>query len=275
MGFSRLKIPLPTLSEQRSIADYLDRETAKIDALMDKQTTLIDRLRERRIAMVSEATSRGIDGAAIYESGIPWQGKIPAHWSVGPLRSLLRITKDPVGEAWIDTQLLSLTKGGVVPRDPDSGEGKFPASFETYQFVAPDDLIFCLFDIDETPRTVGRATQRGMVTGAYTRYTVNRSLADPHYLEWAFTAIDDGKRLRPLYTGLRKVVQKSRFAAAPLALPPLEEQARIAAHLDRETAKIDALIGKAERFVEIARERREALITAAVTGQLDLTEGAA
>lgn len=268
----RVEIPLPPLPEQRAIADFLDRETARIDVLIEKQTKMIDRLRERRVAMVSEATCRGIDGAPLRSSEIQWQGEVPDHWTVGPIRRLMTLTKEQVGGAWSTTQLLSLTKGGVIERDPDSGEGKFPASFDSYQLVAPDDLVFCLFDIDETPRAVGRATQHGMVTGAYTRYAVKRSVANPHYLEWAFIGIDDGKRLRPLYTGLRKVIQKSRFAAASLALPPLEEQRRIAAYLDRETAKIDTLIAKTERMIELSRERRSALITAAVTGQIDVTK---
>lgn len=271
-AFSRLVVPVPQISEQRAIADFVDRETAKIDALIAKQNEMVWLLRERRESLIATSVTRGLRPSAdLVERGITWQGPTPANWSAVPLRSLLRLQKTPVGNKWASTTLLSLTKRGVITRDIDSGEGKFPASFETYQSVEPGDLVLCLFDMDETPRTVGLAHQHGMVTGAYTRFKVNRSMVSPEYLEWAFIAIDDGKRFRPLYTGLRKVIQKSRLLSAKLALPPLDEQRQIVDHIDRETAKIDALIAKAEEHIALAQERRAALITAAVTGQIDIT----
>src|SRR5205085_1259139 len=120
-----------------------------------------------------------------------------SEWRVLPTRAALSFVKHPVGDAWEETQLLSLTKQGVILRDIHSGEGKFPASFEDYQFLAPDDLVFCLFDMDETPRTVGRATQPGMVTSAYSRFVVDQSIAIPRFLEWYYLAIDSAKRFRP------------------------------------------------------------------------------
>ena len=266
-----VSLPLPPVTEQRAIADYLDRETAKIDTLIEKQTTMIERLRERRVGVIAHATTRGIRSGVKLKDAPQWQGQVPAHWVESPIRRALQFRRQLVGATWSTTQLLSLTKQGVIVRDIESGEGKFPASFEGYQHVKPNDLIFCLFDIDETPRTVGRASDYGMVTGAYTRYCVRENVANPHFLEWAFIAIDDGKRFRPLYTGLRKVIQKPRFVGARLALPPLDEQREIADYLDRETAKIDSLITKVERHIELAKERRAALITAAVTGQIDVT----
>lgn len=205
-----------------------------------------------------------IGAEAVQDSGLQWIGLIPAHWRVVPTRSVLRIVKEEVGQAWSSTPLLSLTKRGVVLRDIDSGEGKVPGSFESYQFVESNDLIFCLFDMDETPRTVGLVAQRGMITGAYTRFVVDSAVADPQFLEWYFISIDDGKRFRPLYTGLRKVIQKPRFLAAGLALPPLAEQLAIANYLDRETARIDTLIEEQQRLVEILLERRTAVAVHAI-----------
>ena len=200
------------------------------------------------------------------DSGLQWIGRIPTSWRVVPTRSVLRIAKEEVGEAWVSTPLLSLTKQGVVLRDIDSGEGKMPESFDSYQVLEPDDLVFCLFDMDETPRTVGRAVQRGMITGAYTRFVVDHLVADPRFLEWYFISIDDGKRFRPLYTGLRKVIQKPRFLAAGLTLPPLIEQRAIADYLDRETARIDTLIEEQQRLIEMLRARRNSVIDRSVFG---------
>ncbi|MEV0158303.1 hypothetical protein AB0H57_32110 [Micromonospora sp. NPDC050686] len=167
--------------------------------------------------------------------------------------------KRTVGERWSETVLLSLTKQGVIVRDVSNGEGKFPASFEDYQVVLPNELVFCLFDMDETPRTVGLARQKGMVTGAYTCFSINPGVAEPRFLDWYYLAIDDGKRFRPLYTGLRKVIQKPRFLGAGMALPPLPEQRAIADYLDEETARIDTLIRKQERLIEMLRERRASI----------------
>ena len=182
----------------------------------------------------------------------------------------MRAVKQLVGDSWALTQLLSLTKRGVIVRDIESGEGKYPESFETYQHIQPGDLVFCLFDVDETPRTVGLARQSGMLTGAYTRYVVDRRRAMPEWLEYYFTALDDEKRLRPVYTGLRKVITKDRFGSLRIPVPPLSEQAAIVEVLEDLTAKTDELTAKAVRAVELLRERRQALISAAVTGQIDV-----
>lgn len=203
------------------------------------------------------------------ETGLLWAGAVPTHWSNVPHRRALRLINRPVGERWEDTVLLSLTKRGVIVRDVSSGEGKFPASFETYQVVEPNELIFCLFDMDETPRTIGRSHNTGMVTGAYSCFKVNDAEYSVRFLEWYFISLDDAKRFRPLYTGLRKVVQKSRFLSAQMASPPLPEQRAIADYLDHETAKIDALIGKQEQLIETLFERRVAVISNAVCRGLD------
>lgn len=202
------------------------------------------------------------------ESGIEWIGEVPSNWKIVPQWSRLRISKELVGDSWDSTQLLSLTKRGVITRNIESGEGKYPESFEGYQFVEPGDLIFCLFDIDETPRTVGMSRIQGMITSAYTRMRVIGD-TDSRFLEWYFLDIDNHKKLRPFYTGLRKVVTKERFLAMRMALPPLEEQVGIAEFLDRETAQIDALIEKQRLLVEVLKERRNAVILKSVTSGLN------
>jgi type I restriction enzyme, S subunit len=101
-------------------------------------------------------------------SGMEWLGDIPAHWDLIPNRALFKIKKDTVGSHSSEYDLLSLTLRGVILRNLDNMQGKFPASFDSYQVVEPDDFVFCFFDVDETPRTVGLSNLRGMITGAYT-----------------------------------------------------------------------------------------------------------
>lgn len=186
-------------------------------------------------------------------------------WEKTPVRSVMRLETQLVGDGWSDSQLLSLTKQGVISRDIESGVGKYPASFEGYQYLETDDLVFCLFDVEETPRTIGRSTQSGMITAAYTRYRVDRKRAEPKFLEWYFLALDDQKRYRPFYSGLRNTIPKSVLSGTRISLPPIPVQKAIVEFLDRETAQIDNLIAKQEQLIVTLRERRASVIHNAVS----------
>ncbi len=207
---------------------------------------------------------------AYKDSGVKWLSDVPEHWHVRRNKQVFRLVSVQVGNKSADFQLLSLTLRGVIPRDMESGKGKFPAEFDTYQVVEPGDIVFCLFDIDETPRTVGISSNFGMITGAY---TVAKTLpvADPRFIYYYYFSIDLRKGLRPFYTGLRKVVRPETFLNIELPLPPLSEQANICNFLDHETARIDALIEEQQRLIELLKEKRQAVISHAVTKGLDPT----
>lgn len=202
------------------------------------------------------------------DSGLSWLEKIPSHWELKPNRSLFYIRKELVGDKSSDYTLLSLTLKGIIPRDMDNPQGKFPTDFDTYQVVEPGDLVFCLFDIDETPRTVGLARQAGMITGAYTVVRCyDPSLAE--FLHYYYLSLDAEKRLRPVYTGLRKVIQKNVFLSMKSPVPPEEERVAIVKFLEKETARIDLLMAKQEQMIDLLKERRSALVTQTVSGQID------
>jgi len=209
-----------------------------------------------------------IKSEKLRDSGLGWVGQVPIHWAIVPTRAVLKLHRELVGDSWVDRQLLSLTKRGIVVRDIDSGHGKYPSSFDTYQVVRSGNLVFCLFEVDETPRTVGLSDLDGMVTGAYDCFVTSSNLNE-RFAIWYYIAIDDGKRFRPLYSGLRKVIAKPRFLSAGFALPPLDEQRQIAEYLDRETGKIDLLITKQEQLVATLTERRQAVIVHSTTYGLD------
>lgn len=143
------------------------------------------------------------------DSGIPWIGIIPEHWEILRNKNVLVELKEVVGE---DTSfpLLSLSLSGVKLRDLDGG-GKFPAEFTTYKKVQPHNLVFCLFDMDETPRTIGLSKHRGMITGAYNVYKVCSEIVTPDWVYYFYLSIDQQKALKPYYSGLRKVVKPETF----------------------------------------------------------------
>ena len=205
------KLIVPPLSEQQSIVSYLDSKCEKIDKMIDgkeKQIALLQELKQRTIA---DAVTRGLNPDVKFKkTNISWLEEIPEHWILMRNKSLLRLTDEKVGDEK-DITLLSLTKQGVIIRDLSEGKGKFPKDFATYLVVKPNDLIFCLFDVDETPRTVGLVHNYGMLTGAYTNFEVNESLVLPEYIYYYYLQIDDVKGLRPYYTGLRKVVKTNTF----------------------------------------------------------------
>ena len=201
-------------------------------------------------------------------SHVEWLGDIPAHWEVVPNRALMNLKKDVVGERADEFTLLSLTRKGVIPRDIENAFGKFPSSFDTYQVIEPGDLVFCLFDIDETPRTVGRSRLKGMVTGAYARF-VCHDVDTREFLYLLYLSIDDSKRLRPLYSGLRKVIPTSTFLRAKVALPLKLEQRAIVRYLDHVDDRIRRYVSAKEKLIALLEEERQAVIHRAVTRGLD------
>lgn len=197
-------------------------------------------------------------------SGIPFVGNIPSHWELKKNKYLFSERKDIVGKDSANFKLLSLTLQGVILRDMDNPKGKFPAEFNTYKKVYSDDLIFCLFDVEETPRTVGKAVHNGMITGAYTVVRCNGRISSS-FLYYYYLSLDQGKRLRYLYSGLRNVITSDKFFSLATPIPPIAEQDRIVTFLDQKTAEIDTAIAKKKQLIELLQEQKSILVNQAVT----------
>lgn len=202
------------------------------------------------------------------DSGVKWLGKIPSHWHTFSNKNIFKLKKNQVGKKSADYVLLSLTLNGVIKRDMENPQGKFPAEFNTYQEVKKGDFIFCLFDVEETPRCVGLSDYDGMITGAYTVMEPNENF-DRNFLYYFYLNLDADKRLRPLYTGLRNTISKENFFSFKTFIPPPAEQTIIADFLDRKTALIDQAIDIKQNQIELLKERRQILIHKAVTRGLN------
>ena len=203
----------------------------------------------------------------LIDSGVQWIREVPKNWTRVRCKDVLRETKIQVGEDSSKYTLLSLTINGIIVRDLSESKGKFPKEFNTYKIVKPNELVFCLFDVDETPRTVGLVTQEGMLTGAYSVFSVRN--VDVNFLYRYFISLDDRKALKPLYRGLRKVIPLPAFLSMPIYLPPLSEQRAIADWLDAKCADIDAAIELQQRMIDKLKAYKTAVIHQAVTKGLD------
>ena len=198
---------------------------------------------------------------------LPWIDEIPSHWEMERNKNFLTVKDETVGNKDKNYKLLSLTKKGIIERDMENPKGKFPSSFETYKIVEKNDIIFCLFDIDETPRTVGLSKLDGMITGAYNIFSINK--INKNYYYYYYLYLDKFKMLKPLYTGLRKTINEDAFLRLRTPLPPKEEQDKIADFLDHNLAKIDKFVELTERQIELLKEQKEVIINDAVTKGID------
>lgn len=198
---------------------------------------------------------------------LPWLKEIPEHWSVLRNKNVFTEMKEEVGEKSGDFTLLSLTLNGIIPRDVESGKGKFPEKFDKYKKVQKGYMAFCLFDIDETPRTVGLSYYDGMLTGAYTIMKVSN--VNPRFAYYYYLSLDNVKAMRPLYSGLRKTINVGVFQGTKIPIPPTEEQDQIVRYLDWQVSKLNKLIDSKKKEIQRVAELKKTIVNEAVTHGLN------
>lgn len=198
---------------------------------------------------------------------LPWLPQLPVHWELLRNKNIFQETKEIVGDKADLYPLLSLTTKGIILRDTASGKGKFPKDFNTYKIVRQGDMAFCLFDIDETPRTVGLSDYDGMLTGAYTIFHVKN--VNSRYVYYYYLSLDNVKALRSLYSGLRKTINTGTFLGTKLPVPPREEQDQIVRFLDWKVSGINRLINIKRKEIKDLESMKQATVSSAVTRGLN------
>lgn len=205
-------------------------------------------------------------------SGVDWIGNIPTTWSVLPLFSVARHNRRS-NRGMVESNLLSLSYGNIVDKDINTSEGLLPDSFETYQIVESDDVVFRLTDLQNDKRSLRSAlvSARGIITSAY--LSVKPEGIDPRYFAYAMRDADLRKVFYSMGGGLRQSMKFDDLRWLPVVCPPRADQEAVVDFLDRETAKIDKLIEQSKMLIEKLQKRRAAIIAAATTGQIDVREG--
>lgn len=196
---------------------------------------------------------------AMKESGIEWVGLIPDDWKIAKNNRLFNISKQLVNENWKNTQLLSLTKSGIIEKNINDSGGKQPESFGTYQYVEKDDIVLCLFDIDVSAVFSDRSKYDGMISPAYRVMKCTDAIL-PVYAKWWFDAVNIGRYYLIYTKSLRKTIDADGFGNILTVVPPLSEQETIADYLDETCSKIDEIIAEAKASIDEYENLRQSII---------------
>ena len=267
--YNSMIIPCPDIVEQQQIVEYLDFKTASIDSAIQAQKDIVEKLKEYRQAVITEAVTKGLNrDAEMKDSGIEWIGKIPQSWKVMPNKYLMTKQKD-LCPVYNGENILSLSMRGVYVRDPYDESGKRPKTYDGYQFVYDGDLLMCLFDIDVTPRCVGRVYDNGLTSPAYSRFVMNRKKANVDYYYYYYLALDFDKTLLHLAKNMRSSFTETDFGCINAPVPPIKEQQQIVEYLDSKTTTIDKAIEQKNAIIEKLEEYKKSIIYNAVTGKID------
>ena len=203
-------------------------------------------------------------------SGIEWIGPVPDHWGIKPLFGVAS-TESLKNETGEKTNVLSLSYGNIIRRDVEKNFGLLPESFNTYQLVSSGDLILRLTDLQNDKRSlrVGQAKEEGIITSAYLKLTAKNIDLDERYFYRLLHSYDTTKVFYGMGGGLRQSMKFEEMRRLPMLVPTLDEQQKIAIFLDHETAKIDTLIEKQQQLIKLLKEKRQAVISHAVTKGLN------
>jgi type I restriction enzyme S subunit len=279
--FQRIEVLLPPVHEQLRIANFLDHETAKIDTLIEKQQQLIALLGEKRQAVISHAVTKGLNpNASMKDSGVEWLGEVPAHWEVKSLRHTgvcqngINIGADSFGFGYPFVSYGDVYNNRVLP-ERGSGLVQSTVSDREIYSVKNGDVFFTR--TSETIEEIGFAStckktiEEATFAGFLIRFRPNRGELKVEFSSHYFS----NSLLRAFFIKEMNLVTRASLSQdllkkLPVLLPPRDEQRIIAEHLDDKVQVYTDLIAKSHRMVEILQERRTALISAAVTGKIDV-----
>jgi type I restriction enzyme, S subunit len=271
-----IRIPLPPLPVQRAIADFLDRETARLDALVAAKERWLELLAEKRRALITRAVSRGLNPAApLRDSGLPWLGQIPAHWQTVRVKFFSHIYYGLSQPPEYQPEGLPFLRATNVKRGLISSEGLVFVD----EVALPDSRVVRLQAGDIIVVRSGAYTgDSALVTlewnGAVAGYDMVIRIYKHAIPDFVSHALLCQYILEAQIDPLRQRAAQPHLNAEELGdvaviLPPLAEQRAIVAHISAETAKLDAMRAATERTIGLLKERRATLIAAAVTGKVE------
>ncbi len=273
-----IKIPAPPLPEQQKIAEFLDQETSKIDKLITKKERLIELLKEKRTALISHAVTKGLNpDVPMKDSGVEWLGEIPEHWKVLLLKRIANIRYglgQPPPEILYGTPLIRATNvksGRIFQKDMIYIDPKqVPESRNAV--LAAGEIIVVRSGAYTGDSALIPEEYHGSIAGYDMVTTVKEG--SNQFIAWQLLS-SEVRYIQFAFHQLRAAqphLNAEELRGTIITFPPLPEQQKIAQFLDRETSKIDNLITKTRTSIDHLKEYRTALISAAVTGKIDVRE---
>jgi type I restriction enzyme S subunit len=283
-----IPIPVPPPGEQRAIADFLDRETARLDTLVGKKWELIEKLREKRTALISRTVTHGLNpNVKLKPSGIEWLGDIPEHWEVKPFRHAMKggtrnglykssEYSDPDGTPII--QMGEAFASPIIQKTADDRLRLTAQEKETWG-LQKNDLLFArrslVFEGSGKCSMVGNLPEPHIFESSLIRVRPRPDRLDARFLFWFIRSAFSRAQILAITKQVTiSGLDTQQLKAIAIVTPPRVEQTAIADYLEGETAKLDRMMEKVGAAIEKLQEYRTALITAAVTGKIDVRNSA-
>lgn len=269
--FARLLVLEPPLSEQQSIANYLDHKTSQIDALVTNIEAQIVKLDEYKKALISQAVTKGLDpNVEMKDSSVEWIGEIPKEWNLAPAKYLIEIKKRIAGKEGLT--VLSITQSGIKPKDITSGEGQLAESYVNYQLIHPGE--FGMNHMDLLTGWIDLSNYFGVVSPDYRVFTVKHPQIDKRYLLYLFQMCYKNKIFYGLGQGAalmgRWRLPATNMMNMKLPVPPLDEQRKIALFLDNTLATVDKKRQNLQSQITTLSTYKKSLIFDYVTGKKEV-----
>jgi type I restriction enzyme S subunit len=273
---ANLPVAVPSLAEQIAITTFLDQETGKIDALVAEQERLIALLKEKRQAVISQAVTKGLNpNAPMKDSGIEWLGQVPAHWHICQLKRSFRSVDYGISDA------LSLEGSTIVLRMNNIQNGavsfedvKYTESVDENLILESGDLLYNRTNSLDLIGKVGVYEEQSEKPVSFASYLVRFRLREglPRYFSFLLNTNELLGVVRSnAYVAIGQCnLNPTKYGEIAVAVPPPQEQAYITNFLNAQVTAIDTLITEATQAITLLRERRAALISAAVTGKIDV-----
>ena len=260
------------LATQRQIADFLDRETTRIDLLIEKKQRLVTLLKQRETSLITEVTKHGLKGETQLDTGIDWWSRAPASWEVHRVASLFGESKE-MGEDGLPVLSVSINWGISDRELADEDRDRIVNLIEdrtSYKRVRPGDLVYNMMRAWQG--AFGVAKVDGLVSPAYVVARPRKGLHSAYFehLLRSPSCVEEFRRSSKGIADFRQRLYWEHFRQVRLVLPAYQEQVEIARHIDLEKERTEPTILKTNTSIDRLREYRSSLITAAVTGQIDV-----
>lgn len=278
--FASLDLPLPSLLEQRAIADFLDRKTAEADALVAKYERLIELLEEKRVALITQAVTKGLDpGVPMKDSGIAWADEIPSHWVVPALGQVAEVVLGKMRAADSsnpgDVLAPYLKARNVTPDklDCETLDQMWCSTTELAELcVRPGDIIVCEGGVTFGRSAIASGSCPDRLIFEKSLHRIRTSpIVNTAFLNYSLMTLRNSGFLETIAaTATFMHFTREKLVAMRFPIPPIDEQREIVDFVEREKAEIGKIISKLHAAVALVKEHRSALITAAATGQIDV-----